>query len=121
MPTTSSRRSSRCCDRAVEMFRLAAFLRNALAGSARFAETRLNEEQDRGGPMHVLALNPGSATLKFRLYALGDPEDVLASGTVDHVVGETTTAAAEAVIEQCRPLGVEAVGCRVVHGGERFT
>src|SRR5947208_15643379 len=71
--------------------------------------------------MHVLALNPGSATLKFRLYALKDGERVLVSGTVDHVAGETTTHAAEDVVARCRPLGVEAPGCRVVHGGDHFS
>src|SRR5437016_1458328 len=71
--------------------------------------------------MHVLALNPGSATLKFRLYALKEGEAVLGSGTVDHVAGETAAHAAEEVVARCRSLGVEAVGCRVVHGGEHFS
>ncbi len=71
--------------------------------------------------MHVLALNPGSATLKFKLYDLAGGERVLASATVDHVAGETTARAAEDVLRRCAPLGVHVVGCRVVHGGERFS
>jgi acetate kinase len=72
--------------------------------------------------MHVLALNPGSATLKFRLYALGDGEQELAAGTVEHVSGEATMArAVEGVVNRCLPLRIDAVGCRVVHGGDRFS
>jgi acetate kinase len=73
--------------------------------------------------MRVLALNPGSSTLKFRLFALAEEERddrVLDSGTVDHVAGQTTARAAEGVTARCAPQGVEAVGCRVVHGGSRF-
>src|SRR5262249_7039038 len=34
--------------------------------------------------------------------------------------GQTTAAAAEQAVRRCLPLGVEALGCRVVHGGARF-
>jgi acetate kinase len=58
--------------------------------------------------MTILVLNPGSSTLKF---ALGDE-----SGTIEHArMGEATA-------EVLRRFAgrVEAVGCRVVHGGSRF-
>jgi acetate kinase len=74
--------------------------------------------------MHVLALNPGSSTLKFRLLSLpngdGGAEQELAAGLVDHVAGQTTARAAEEAINRCLPLRINAIGCRVVHGGERY-
>jgi acetate kinase len=73
--------------------------------------------------MHVLALNPGSSTLKFKLFSMpeGAGEQLLAEGVVDHVAGQTTARAAEEAINRCLPLRIDAVGCRVVHGGPRFT
>jgi acetate kinase len=71
--------------------------------------------------MHVLTLNPGSSTLKFSLLAISEGDDrVLASGLVEHVAGATEARAAEEVIGRCLPLRIDAVGCRVVHGGDRF-
>src|SRR3954454_13983828 len=70
--------------------------------------------------MRVLVLNPGSSTLKYRLIELSDASSrTVASGLVDHVEGDSTTRAAEQVLAKCP--SVDAVGCRVVHGGERFT
>jgi acetate kinase len=70
--------------------------------------------------MRVLVLNPGSATLKFRLFDLAASEQPLKVGLVEHVEGSTTTAAARQVLEQCQAVTIDAVGCRVVHGGPRF-
>src|SRR5205807_7920964 len=58
--------------------------------------------------MNILVLNPGSATLKF---ALGDE-----SGTIEHA---RMTDATTEVLRRFEGR-VEAVGCRVVHGGSRF-
>ncbi len=81
----------------------------------------MNLLNPNGFVMHVLVLNPGSWTLKFRLLALaGGETSVLASGLVDRVEGEATTEAARQVVEKCRERGIDAVGCRVVHGGEHF-
>jgi acetate kinase len=71
--------------------------------------------------MNVLVLNPGSSTLKFCLLALAGGETrALTSGLVDRVEGEATTEAARQVVQKCRDQGIDAVGCRVVHGGEHF-
>lgn len=70
--------------------------------------------------MRVLVLNPGSSTLKYRLIELSASPRVLANGLADHVEGDSTTRAAEQVLATCRTHGIDAVGCRVVHGGERF-
>jgi acetate kinase len=71
--------------------------------------------------MRILVLNPGSSTLKFRLLDLADDSTrTLASGLVDHVEGDATTEAARKVLEQCGQAAIDAVGCRVVHGGLHF-
>jgi acetate kinase len=71
--------------------------------------------------MRVLVLNPGSSTLKYRLLELSaDSPRVLTSGLADHVEGDSTTRAAEKALADCQGHGIDAVGCRVVHGGERF-
>jgi acetate kinase len=71
--------------------------------------------------MHVLVLNPGSSTLKFRLLDPAAPEPPLAGGLVEHVAGESTSAAAEEVLRRCSSASIDAIGCRVVHGGPHFT
>jgi acetate kinase len=71
--------------------------------------------------MHVLVLNPGSATLKFRLFDLGADAQPRVGGVVEHIEGDDTLAAARQVVEQCRGSRIDAVGCRVVHGGPDFT
>jgi acetate kinase len=69
--------------------------------------------------MRVLVLNPGSSTLKYRLIELsGSAARAAASGMVDRVEGDATTDAAKKVLAACKDL--DAVGCRIVHGGERF-
>jgi len=96
--------------------------------------------------LNILVLNAGSSTLKFRLFRMsGEPaldrEAALAEGIVDRigtqeaslrlsvadrpevvrpVPAETHGQAAEEAIRGCLPQGVEAIGHRIVHGGERF-
>lgn len=71
--------------------------------------------------MNVLVLNPGSSTLKYAVY--GAPASAgapLLSGLVDKVgPGEMPRATVEA-IGKSGGNEIEAVGCRVVHGGSRF-
>jgi acetate kinase len=96
-------------------------------------------------PLNVLVLNAGSSTLKFRLLRIEGKreadEKLLARGLVEKwgtsdarlkmqveggadeergVAAETTAHAAEHAIEACKPLGIQALGHRVVHGGPRF-
>src|SRR5438477_8092685 len=95
--------------------------------------------------MNVLVLNAGSSTLKFKLLALRDAGDeaprVLLEGLVDKwgtpqaglkiatagekptrraVATESPAEAAEHAIRACEPLGIDALGHRVVHGGPKF-
>lgn len=104
------------------------------------------------GAVNVLALNPGSSTLKFDLYraGAGGARDLArrAGGLVDRLgtaraelvlsaagrvtrepVAEASAAgAAEVVLARVSALvassadgeAIDAVGCRVVHGGDRF-
>ena len=92
--------------------------------------------------MNVLVLNAGSSSLKFRLLGMNRQETVLASGLVEKwgtpqatlrleaegqpperrsVAAETPTQAAEHAMQACRPIGIDALGYRVVHGGPQFT
>jgi acetate kinase len=75
--------------------------------------------------MIVLSLNPGSGTLLYKLLAMpagAEPRDgeVLKEGKIDHVHGDATIHATEQAVTACLPLGIEAIGFRVVHGGTRF-
>jgi acetate kinase len=95
--------------------------------------------------VNVLVLNAGSSTLKFRLFRMGGAvdsgEELLASGIVEKwgtpgaslrldvagqpreqrsVAAETPAHAAEHAVEACLPLGVDALGHRVVHGGWKY-
>ncbi len=72
--------------------------------------------------MNILALNAGSSSLKFRLFAVsGGAETVLTEGEAERVGGADLAAAAEKAVDQCRPFGIDAVGHRLVHGGSKFT
>jgi acetate kinase len=91
--------------------------------------------------MNVLVLNAGSSTLKFRLFQMGPGEELLAEGIVEKwgtpdpalrlkragqpeqrqpVAAENPGQAAEHAITACKPLGIDALGHRVVHGGGRY-
>jgi acetate kinase len=91
--------------------------------------------------MKVLVLNAGSSSLKFKLMRVGAGEEVLAEGLVEKwgtpqaalrmsvagkpserrtVAAESSEQAARHAIEACRPIGIDALGHRVVHGGAKF-
>ncbi len=72
--------------------------------------------------MNVLALNAGSSSLKFRLFRVtDDTEEVLTGGSLERADAGSLLPAAQEAIAQCRPLGIDAVGHRLVHGGPDFT
>jgi len=72
--------------------------------------------------MNILALNAGSSSLKYRLFeSHGGTETVLTEGTAERVDDAGLAAAAGTAIGQCKPFGIDAVGHRVVHGGDKFT
>ncbi len=71
--------------------------------------------------MNVLALNPGSNSLRYKLVAV-EPggERVVLDRYIDRVKGPATAEAAARAVADCQSLGVDALGFRVVHGGERY-
>lgn len=72
--------------------------------------------------MNILALNAGSSSLKYRLFeSHGGTETVLTEGAAERVDDAGLAAAAGKAIGQCKPFGIDAVGHRVVHGGDKFT
>jgi len=75
--------------------------------------------------MHVLVINSGSSSLKFRVYDMRDEREI-AAGKFEHI-GEGATGPADHRAALAQALAgiadrdaIVAVGHRVVHGGERF-
>lgn len=69
--------------------------------------------------MKILVLNAGSSSLKFNLFdTTPDSEQVLAKGEVERVASMAD--AIRSMFEQLGSVNVEAVGHRIVHGGDRF-
>ncbi len=72
----------------------------------------------------ILVLNPGSSSLKYGLYGLQDSSvSLLRAGTQERLDGVDLPKAIERVLRALREQagsGIYAVGCRVVHGGERY-
>jgi len=76
--------------------------------------------------MAILVLNAGSSSLKYKLYS-PDPLQELAAGVIEQIgegayhdaILEVEARLAEAGISSLAAL--DAIGHRVVHGGERFT
>ncbi len=71
--------------------------------------------------MNVLVINCGSSSLKYQVIDC-DSGDALAIGKVERIGAEggTHTEAIQKVLDTISNLPIEAVGHRVVHGGERF-
>ena len=69
--------------------------------------------------MHILVLNCGSATVKYKLFATnGDPLDEVCLGMVE--VEQDHATAIDRIIKEL-PARPDAVAHRVVHGGERYS
>lgn len=70
--------------------------------------------------MRILVINSGSSSLKYRF--LGADGDVLAKGLIERIGQDVPDhrAALELALRDIDAASVDAVGHRVVHGGERF-
>jgi acetate kinase len=69
--------------------------------------------------MKILVLNAGSSSLKFNLFdSAPDSETVLAKGEVERVA--TMSDAIKSLFDRLGTTDVDAVGHRVVHGGDLF-
>lgn len=74
--------------------------------------------------MQVLVINCGSSSVKYQLIDLDTDERVLI-GKIDKIGepgGECTSheVALQKIVSECQHHGVEALGHRVVHGGEQY-
>ena len=71
--------------------------------------------------MNVLVLNCGSSSVKYKLVDM-EQRTAIAGGKIGRVGGETGHREAVAqVLEEVSAYRIDAVGHRVVHGGDRFT
>ncbi|MFO0881248.1 MAG: hypothetical protein U0840_28325 [Gemmataceae bacterium] len=71
--------------------------------------------------MHLLVLNPGSSTLKYRLVEIDATRITpITSGNLEELSGERIAQAAGEALRRCQGHPIDAVGCRIVHGGEQF-
>ena len=76
--------------------------------------------------MKILVLNAGSSSLKYKLYET-DPLSVLASGVIEQIAEGGYAEVIREMEKQLEEVGItalsqlDAIGHRVVHGGERFT
>jgi acetate kinase len=68
--------------------------------------------------MKILVINTGSSTIKYGLFEMGKKDPLLKKGIVEKV--SDYPSAMHAVWDQIDLSGIEAVGHRVVHGGEKF-
>lgn len=76
--------------------------------------------------MNILVLNAGSSSVKYQVFHMGD-QQVLLGGQVERI-GEAGSAISchQAALEQiiarlqAADIGIDAIGHRVVHGGEHF-
>ena len=69
--------------------------------------------------MRVLVLNVGSTSVKYDLYDMAT-ETRLDRGATEHIAGEAAVATAiVALLDRLADQAIDAVGHRVVHGGER--
>lgn len=73
------------------------------------------------GHLNVLVLNCGSSSLKFQLLAM-PAEERQARGVVERI-GDDYADAVQRAVDETRRAGrrIDAVGHRIVHGGDRFT
>ena len=77
--------------------------------------------------MNILVLNAGSATLKYKFFQMSETdagernETALSEGEADCREASEILPAAQQAITKCQPMGIDAVGHRLVHGGPRFS
>ncbi len=76
--------------------------------------------------MRVLVLNAGSSSVKYRLLEVAPTDttqagEAILDGKIERVgAGVTHAEAFKTILDQLPPGGIDAVGHRVVHGGDRF-
>ena len=85
-----------------------------------WTSSRIGQHDELGRTMNILCFNPGSGTLRYRLFDM-DRESELAGDMVDRIKGqEAVNEAASGVLDKLRDHTIDAVAVRVVHGGDRY-
>ena len=70
--------------------------------------------------MNILVINAGSSSIKYQLLDTAT-EEVLEKGTLERLVDDPAfEQAIVKLVEQCQSHSIDAVGHRVVHGGDKF-
>ncbi len=70
--------------------------------------------------VNVLVFNPGSSSLKYALHRFPEAGDAAANEVIVRVEPDGMAGAAAAVLGKMQGRTIDAVGCRVVHGGSTF-
>jgi acetate kinase len=70
--------------------------------------------------VNILAINPGSSSLKFGLYRFPEPADVIAAGEMSEIAAAEMGQAVHEALARMSGSEIHAAGCRVVHGGDTF-
>lgn len=70
--------------------------------------------------MHILVINCGSSSIKYQVIDT-DQETALLSGNIDRIgIDKDYELAMASLLKDVSPFTLDAIGHRVVHGGERF-
>lgn len=69
--------------------------------------------------MNILVLNSGSSSLKYQVINTAE-ESVLLKGKIEEIGGQYSQAIKQ-ILEAANNLNIDAVGHRVVHGGDKFS
>ena len=71
--------------------------------------------------MNILVINAGSSSLKYQVFQ-SDTEELLLSGAFERLEGtDAVSNAVASLLEALGDIAIDAVGHRVVHGGDSFT
>ncbi|HEY9033055.1 MAG TPA: acetate/propionate family kinase [Pseudomonadales bacterium] len=67
--------------------------------------------------MHILVINCGSSSIKYQLID-SVSEQALQQGIIDSIQAEQVGPALQSIFAACNPWPIDAIGHRVVHGGD---
>jgi len=71
--------------------------------------------------MNIVCFNPGSGTLRYRLFAMDRDEQELTGGMVDRIKGaEEVADAASDILQELSEHSFDALAVRTVHGGPKL-
>ncbi|MEO8216903.1 MAG: acetate/propionate family kinase [Acidobacteriota bacterium] len=71
--------------------------------------------------MNILAVNPGSSSLKFGLFRFPEPSRNVLTGVIAPFSADDPARAVRETITRIEGRTINAVGCRIVHGGSTYS